>query len=304
MKPDLSIVIPTYQRTSWLLELLQSLAIQKGSFEVIVVDDGSPEGDHKEKSVKGGSWSFPLTYIRQDHAGPATARNRGLTLASSNIISFLDDDTAVEPNWTQHIALGYEDSKIAGVAGRTLSYRVETLAERFLDHEQHLVRHQFQSDGSLAYVCTANSSFLKSVLEQVNGFNCNLPLPAGDDMDLGFRIRKQGYFFRFNPEAVAKHRHRATLLAMWNLFLISGRGAYMCAQLNRELDLGHVTSPHLFEPGKVVRVLKDYAKKTSENLKNTQLRTSDSILFPFLEVLNHFFYQSGRIYERLRNAFR
>ncbi|MBR4967338.1 MAG: glycosyltransferase [Bacteroidaceae bacterium] len=93
----LSIIIPHYNLPRELLERciasIVRLNIEAGSYEIIVVDDGSPEPPRWVED------SFPGTEIRlitAAHGGPGAARNRGIDEAKGTYIEFVDaDDTLI-----------------------------------------------------------------------------------------------------------------------------------------------------------------------------------------------------------------
>jgi glycosyltransferase involved in cell wall biosynthesis len=92
--PDVSVVVPTYQRVAFLRASLESLLAQEGvALEVIVVDDGSTDGTaewlaaHPDPRVRA---------LRRAHAGIAAARNAGVAAARAPFVAFHDsDDTAL-----------------------------------------------------------------------------------------------------------------------------------------------------------------------------------------------------------------
>jgi GT2 family glycosyltransferase len=88
-EPLISVVIPTYNRASLLLEAVDSVLNQtfKG-FELIVIDDGSV--DETREALK--AYTGRLTYCYQDHRGVSAARNQGLRLARGQWFAFLDSD--------------------------------------------------------------------------------------------------------------------------------------------------------------------------------------------------------------------
>jgi len=99
--PDVTVVIPTHNRHSLLIETLESVADQDWpSWECIVIDDGSeppvslPAGLSQAKLVR-----------RAIRGGPAAARNTGLRAASGRFIAFLDDDDLMVPS---RIRIGME----------------------------------------------------------------------------------------------------------------------------------------------------------------------------------------------------
>jgi glycosyltransferase involved in cell wall biosynthesis len=89
MMLTVSVVIPTYNGARYLADAVRSVLAQSyGILEIIVVDDGSREDIQKLLMP-----FFPkVTYVRQDNAGPAAARNHGISLAKGDLVAFLDDD--------------------------------------------------------------------------------------------------------------------------------------------------------------------------------------------------------------------
>lgn len=96
MQPDVSVVIPTYNRRELVEEAIESCFLGNESLEieVIVVDDGSTDGTREYlRSLKNDQ----VRPILQEHQGPQVARNRGLRAAEGDFIKFLDsDDLLVE----------------------------------------------------------------------------------------------------------------------------------------------------------------------------------------------------------------
>jgi glycosyltransferase involved in cell wall biosynthesis len=91
MQPDVSVVIPTYNRRSFLEEAIQSCFDGNEGFnvEVVVVDDGSTDGTREYLQQLSDERLRP---IYQKHQGGQVARNRGLDEAQGEYVKFLDDD--------------------------------------------------------------------------------------------------------------------------------------------------------------------------------------------------------------------
>lgn len=89
--PQVSVILPTYNTASYILEALESVkrAIGDQDAEIIVVDDGSTDNT---KAIVRAAWGNRLIYLSQTHSGPSTARNRGLTIARGEYIAFIDAD--------------------------------------------------------------------------------------------------------------------------------------------------------------------------------------------------------------------
>ena len=94
--PTFSVIIPTYNRSSYLRQTLESVWRQSFSdYEIIVVDDGSTDDTHSYLS----QISDKVTVIRQPNSGPGAARNKGAHRARGEYVAFLDDDDLWFP-WT------------------------------------------------------------------------------------------------------------------------------------------------------------------------------------------------------------
>jgi glycosyltransferase involved in cell wall biosynthesis len=86
---SVSVIIPTYNRSSLLRAAIDSVLGQSyQNFDIIVVDDES--SDDTAQWVSG--YSAKITYIRQQNAGVNAARNRALEVAKGEYIALLDDD--------------------------------------------------------------------------------------------------------------------------------------------------------------------------------------------------------------------
>jgi glycosyltransferase involved in cell wall biosynthesis len=92
--PQVSVIIPAYQPT-WLDDALDSVRRQTlKSYEIIVVDDGSPTPVQPLRSDD-------VILIRHENAGPGGARNRGVGIARAQWVAFLDTDDIWRPEKLQ-----------------------------------------------------------------------------------------------------------------------------------------------------------------------------------------------------------
>ena len=90
--PDLSIIIPTYNRLPLLKEALDSFVGKLTcSYEVIIVDDGSTDGTPDYLRTLGE----PFRVFFQEHKGSNATRNHGMREARGRYIKFLDSDDLI-----------------------------------------------------------------------------------------------------------------------------------------------------------------------------------------------------------------
>lgn len=102
--PIVSVVIPFY-RAGFLRHALESVRAQTFTdYELIVVDDGSP--DREEVERLNLHEDTRIRYVRQENQGPAAARNTALRVARGQFVAFLDSDDTWEPTYIQEQVAG------------------------------------------------------------------------------------------------------------------------------------------------------------------------------------------------------
>ncbi len=213
-KANVSVVIPTFNRKR---ALLRNLAHQPTDVEVIVVDDGSTDGTEEVIARV----SHPrLVYIRQPQAGPASARNRGVEVASGDYVVFTDDDCVpVEPwPWPLVRRLEQEDGLVAGVGGQVRPLHSGMFSRYYTFHRI------LEPPSSCSYLVTANCAYRKRVLFEVGGFDSQIKSAGGEDSGLSINVRTRGYRFMFEPRATVLHEYRESFRYFLHTFYRYGKG--------------------------------------------------------------------------------
>ena len=109
--PDLSVVVPTFNRADAVGTTVRSVLAQEGvAVEVVVADDGSTDDTAAAISAIGDD---RVRYVRQDNAGGCAARNLGARSATAPVLAFLDDDDEVTPDWAARLLALLEDDRCA-----------------------------------------------------------------------------------------------------------------------------------------------------------------------------------------------
>src|SRR5438309_11018328 len=98
-----SIVIPTYNRAEELRATLTSLAkiIAPAAWEVIVVDNNSPDATRQVVAEASANFPVELRYLFEPEVGRSAALNSGIKAAHGKIVATTDDDVRFEPDWLQ-----------------------------------------------------------------------------------------------------------------------------------------------------------------------------------------------------------
>ena len=107
-----TILTPTYNRVDKLIDLYQTLCMQKDKrFVWCVVDDGSTDStENAIKEVVNNS-PFSLIYIKKENGGKHTALNEGIKLAATPLVFIVDSDDTLMPDAVETIAIYFEKYK-------------------------------------------------------------------------------------------------------------------------------------------------------------------------------------------------
>jgi len=111
--PQVTVVIPSYERHVQLGELMQCLAAQEfRDFEVVIVDQSREPWAHQREGF-GFSVNYWHTHVR----GAVRARNTGAFFARGQIIAFTDDDCRPAPDWLSEAVGHFSQEPIVGIEG-------------------------------------------------------------------------------------------------------------------------------------------------------------------------------------------
>ena len=204
-----SIVIPTYNRASFIANTIQSVLRQEyDNFEIIVVDDGST--DNTEEIVRSIKDSR-LIYHKKENGERAKARNRGTQLATGNYVNFLDSDDALYPN---HLSEAFK------LINTHSSPEVFHLNYDILNDETKVLSKRAYIEGDLntqlvkkGNLLSCNGVFIRKDIASENPFNEDRELSASEDYELWLRLASRYTIFYSNTitSTIINHDLRSVL---------------------------------------------------------------------------------------------
>jgi glycosyltransferase involved in cell wall biosynthesis len=211
--PLWSVVIGVYNDWAPLNDCLRSLTqLTPGpSFEVIVVDDGSNEPS--PSYIQQWVHSYPLTIVRQPHAGISVARNRGVQESKGSRLLFVDADCKFEKDCLVALDSATNNSPqhdffqlhlvgdCSQVVGRAEQLRLETFQN-----------HMLQPNGCIRYLNTAGFALRRTRVDFDQGVFDPIAIRAEDTFLLA-NLMQGGELPLFVPGAVVQHSIPLSLLA-------------------------------------------------------------------------------------------
>lgn len=209
MAATVAVITPTHQRRKSLQRVLDGLARQScppDFFTVVVVCDGCTDGT--TEMLHEAHYAFPLQVIEQrPAAGPAAARNQALKALDSPIVLFLDDDVIPCPDLIALHAGGHAAQPNLVVIGPLLA--PPGRQQPWIRWEAETLRNQYEAmQGGLweptpRQFYTGNASVRLEHIIAAGGFD--LRFRRGEDVDLAFRLQRNGLRFVFEPKAGGTH---------------------------------------------------------------------------------------------------
>jgi glycosyltransferase involved in cell wall biosynthesis len=121
---SVSVIVCSHNRADQLPRLIGQLRNQnhpEGSFEIVVVDNGSI--DHTQQIVAqcAGEPGAPVKYVVENRPGITFARNRGALEAHYDHLAYIDDDCTVESDWLSNLIQGFDlHNDVAVVGGKVI----------------------------------------------------------------------------------------------------------------------------------------------------------------------------------------
>lgn len=234
-KPKVSVIIPVYNAAGSIVETLESVFEQSDPrFEILVINDGSPDTEQLEQVIK--PYLEKLTYIKQPNAGAAAARNAGINRARGEIIAFLDGDdvwkseylaSQVEFLETGGFGMVYCDADLFGtpsVEGKTFMEGSpssgDVSVEALLDLRCNVI--------------TSGTIVKRSVVEAAGYFENDRVL--SEDFHLWVRIAHLGELIGYHRKRLLKYRVSVDGLSGHAVNRVE-RAIDVFKRLDRDLDL-------------------------------------------------------------------
>ena len=218
-----SIIVPVFNRTDEIDELLESLTHQTfNDFEVIIVEDGSQK-PCKEVCDKYTD-KLNLKYFMKENSGPGQSRNYGAERSEGEYLLILDSDVVLPENYLYAIEEELHRDKADAFGGPDRAHNSFTDTQKAISYSMT----SFFTTGGIRggkkkmdkfYPRSFNMGIRREVYNKLGGFS---KMRFGEDIDFSIRIFKAGCKCRLFPGAWVYHKRRTDFRKFWRQVYNSG----------------------------------------------------------------------------------
>ncbi|MEO6220957.1 MAG: glycosyltransferase family 2 protein [Ginsengibacter sp.] len=222
--PVVTVAVCTRNRTKDLDKCLKAISeLDYFNLDLLVIDN-APGDDSTQKLLKN---HYPhIRYVKEPRPGLDWARNRAIMEARGEIIAYTDDDVMVDKRWINELTVLFtENPEVMAVTGLVVPHELETksqvLFETYGGFGKGFERKWYRKSakklpwallGAGRFGTGANMSFRRSVFDEIGYFDPALDVGTatngGGDLEIFFRILKEGHTLVYEPGAFVRHLHR------------------------------------------------------------------------------------------------
>ena len=232
---QLSVIIPTRNRSQWLGDAVNSILNQSlapENYEIVVVDNGSTDGTRALAAQLEKKHPESVRCVHEERPGLHQGRHRGAREARGEILAFVDDDVIAASQWLEAIMKAFEPDDVALVGGKVLpcwegevpkwvpSFKKKNAFGWTLGYLSLLDFGNTPRKIPGKFVFGCNFSIRKSVLFECGGFHPDgmpeelIQFRGDGETALAKSVQAKGYGIRYEPEAVIYHRIPAERLTL------------------------------------------------------------------------------------------
>jgi GT2 family glycosyltransferase len=231
-------------RLSQCLDALLDIQYPAERLDLVVVDNAPRDASTRALVER----EYPsIRYLVEPVPGLDRARNRAISSSRSEIVAFTDDDVSVDAGWVEAIGRIFAgEPDVDAVTGLVVPDEMDVEAQRLFEEyggfgrgfdrryervdtasgERAARRH----GGAGRFGTGANMAFRRGVFDRIGLFDPALdvgtPTNGGGDLEMFFRVLKEGGTLVYEPAAIVRHRHRRTYDALRTQLTNNGIGFY------------------------------------------------------------------------------
>lgn len=206
--------MPAYNVARFIAEAVDSVLAQTvDGYEIILVNDGSPDTAQLEENLAG--YLEDIVYLKQENGGTARARNTAIEHSRGELIAFLDGDDKWLPEFLSEQIRFLDAGGLDMVYSNALLFgAVRSARETYMDRSP--------SDGPADFVAlvsgrcnviTSGTLVRKQRILDVGMFDTELPRIGMEDFDLWLRLARAGARIGYQRKVLLGYRVRPDSLS-------------------------------------------------------------------------------------------
>ena len=217
-KPFVSIVVAAHCEEAVIDSTLDALlALDYPHYEVIVIDDGSPDRTSELVRRRMPSDERLRLIEKRVNEGKAMALNDAIPVTRGEIVVVIDADIRPRPDLLDHMVGHFRDGRVAAVAGNAQVSNTRSLLGKIQATEfasiVSVLRRAQRVWGRILTVSGAVCAFRKGALVDTGLFD---PEMATEDIAMSWKLQRSFYDIRYEPRAVVAMQVPETLNGLWN----------------------------------------------------------------------------------------
>lgn len=230
-------------RIAGCLDAIAALDYPADRLDLLVVDN-APSSDATGQIVRGRAG---CRYVVEPRPGLDWARNRAVIEAKGTLVLFTDDDVRVDGRWARAVARVFaEEPDAMAVTGLVVPDETDAAAqilfERYGGFGRGFERRYYGVDADRTELAApphggtgkcgtgANMAFRREIFDRIGLFDPALDVGTvtngGGDLEMFFRVIKEGHLLVYEPSATVRHAHRREYAALKTQLANNGIGFY------------------------------------------------------------------------------
>ena len=225
VKPVVSVIIPSYNSSTYIRQCLQAIRSQSTElpFEVIMVDSSNDGADQ----IVANEFPEVRLFHFQERLSVGTARNTGVEKAKGEILLFLDTDCVTKHTWIDQMHTSIQSFGADGVGGSVENGTPWSITG---STGFYLEFFRFLASGERPYATPffmgGNSGYRKEVFRTNGTYHRFNDGSIGEDLIFNWKLMKEGKVLMFLPSVTVRHLNKTGLLKVLRYQYKLGMGAY------------------------------------------------------------------------------
>ncbi|MBR0164381.1 MAG: glycosyltransferase family 2 protein [Lachnospiraceae bacterium] len=227
METKVTVIIPNHNGEAYIRDCLDAMRIQTMKAKIIVVDDASTDGSLAyliEQEEKG---LIELVQL-PENKGFAAAVNAGIKRAQTRYVILLNNDTSADKDFVQDLYLAMrKKKKTFSVSGLMLQMDDPGIIDDCGDVFSALgwafspgrdkPRTDYITRARISSACGGAAIYDRRILLELGLFD-EQHFAYLEDVDIGLRAQRKGYYNFYEPDAVVYHKASAASGSRYNAF--------------------------------------------------------------------------------------